>query len=102
MMTPYLAIRAIISARRAVFTDWCPASLDTMSVSAKFTRLLLCGASAQALNLIASRAAKSRSWAKKAPDKILRRKIKSDPHKLAQKPDFEAKFSARLFKKAAI
>ena len=35
----------------------------------------------------------------KAPDKILRRKIKSGSHKLAQKPDFEAKFYARLFKK---
>ena len=38
----------------------------------------------------------------KAPDKILRRKIKSDPHKLAKKPDFEAKFYAQLLKKAAI
>ncbi|WP_297924059.1 hypothetical protein [uncultured Campylobacter sp.] len=41
-------------------------------------------------------------FSNKAPDKILRRKIKSGLHKLAQKPDFEAKFSARLFKKAAI
>ena len=38
----------------------------------------------------------------KAPDKILRRKIKIGSHKLAQKPDLEAKFSARLLKKAAI
>ncbi len=73
-----------------------------MSVSAKFTRLLLCGASAQALNLTASRAAKNQEPSKKALDKILRLKIKSGSHKLAQKPDFEVKFSARLFKKAAI
>ncbi|WP_297902388.1 hypothetical protein, partial [uncultured Campylobacter sp.] len=38
----------------------------------------------------------------KAPDKILRRKIKSGSHKLAQKPDLESKFYAPLFKKAAI
>ncbi|WP_297882753.1 hypothetical protein [uncultured Campylobacter sp.] len=38
----------------------------------------------------------------KAPNKILRRKIKIGSHKLAQKPDLEAKFSARPFKKAAI
>ena len=38
----------------------------------------------------------------KAPDKILRLKIKSGSDKLAQKPDFKTKFSARLFKKAAI
>jgi len=38
----------------------------------------------------------------KAPDKILRQKIKSGSHKLAQKPDFEAKFYAQLLKKAAI
>ncbi len=38
----------------------------------------------------------------KALDKILRQKIKSNSYKLAQKPDLEAKFSTRLFKKAAI
>ena len=38
----------------------------------------------------------------KALDKILRQKIKSNSYKLAQKPDFEVKFSVRLFKKAAI
>ena len=38
----------------------------------------------------------------KAPDKILRRKIKIGSYKLAQKPDLEAKFYARLLKKAAI
>jgi hypothetical protein len=70
-----------------------------MSVSAKFAHCLF-GASVQAPNLTASRAVKSTSRAK--PRKILRRKIKSGLHKLAQKPDFEAKFSARLFKKAAI
>ncbi len=73
-----------------------------MSVSAKFTRLLLCGASAQALNLTASRAAKNQEPSKKALDKILRLKIKSDSGELAQKSDFKAKFYAPLFKKAAI
>lgn len=38
----------------------------------------------------------------KAPDKILRLKIKSGSHKLAQKLDLEAKFYAQLLKKAAI
>ena len=38
----------------------------------------------------------------KAPDKILRRKIKIGSDKLAHKPDLELKFCARLFKKAAI
>ncbi|WP_297962295.1 hypothetical protein [uncultured Campylobacter sp.] len=38
----------------------------------------------------------------KAPDKILHLKIKIGSYKLAQKPDFEAKFYAPLFKKAAI
>ncbi len=38
----------------------------------------------------------------KAPDKILRQKIKSNSYKLAQKPDLEAKFYAQLLKKAAI
>ncbi|WP_297949485.1 hypothetical protein [uncultured Campylobacter sp.] len=41
-------------------------------------------------------------FSNKAPDKILRLKIKSGSDKLAQKPDFKTKFSARLFKKAAI
>ena len=45
---------------------------------------------------------KKQELGKKAPDKILRLKIKSGSHKLAQKPDLESKFSARLFKKAAI
>ncbi len=56
----------------------------------------------QALNLTASRAAKNQEPSKKALDKILRLKIKSDSGELAQKPDFKTKFSARLFKKAAI
>ena len=61
----------------AVFIDWYPAPLDTMSVSAKFTRLLLCGASAQALNLIASRAAKSKCLATRRPIKFYAERSKS-------------------------
>ena len=85
IMAPYLARRAILSARRAVFIIWRPAR--RMYVSAKFTRLLLCGSSVQTLNLTASRAAKNQEPSKKAPDKILRLKIKSGSYKLAQKSD---------------
>ena len=73
-----------------------------MSVSAKFTHRLF-GASVQALNLTASRAAKKQEPSKaKRPIKFYAEKIKIGSHKLAQKPDFKTKFSARLFKKAAI
>lgn len=45
---------------------------------------------------------KKQELSKKALDKILRLKIKSDSGELAQKSDFKAKFYAPLFKKAAI
>lgn len=72
-----------------------------MSENAKFTHRLF-GASVRALNLTASRAAKIKNRAKKRPIKFYAEKIKIGSDKLAQKPDFEAKFYAPLFKKAAI
>ena len=73
-----------------------------MSVSAKFTRFSMRLTSSRAkFNREPCRKKQEPSKAK-TPDKILRLKIKSGSHKLAQKPDFKAKFSARLFKKAAI
>ena len=72
-----------------------------MSISAKFARLLLSGSDSRAkFNREPCR--KKQEPSNKAPDKILRRKIKSGSHKLAQKPDLESKFYAPLFKKAAI
>ena len=93
-----LARRVILSARRAVFIDWrllgaCPQvqnySLAVYAahphLSAKFNHELRY---------------KNQKPSNKAPDKILRRKIKIGLHKLAQKPDLKAKFYARLFKKS--
>ncbi len=57
----------------------------------------------RAINLTSSRAAKKQEPSKaKRPIKFYAEKIKIGSHKLAQKPDFEAKFYAPLFKKAAI
>ena len=76
-VVPYLARRAILSARRAVFIDWRPASLGTMSVSAKFTRLMSLSAK---FNREPCRK-KTRAEQGEAPDKILRHK---DQKRLAQ------------------
>ncbi|WP_298021805.1 hypothetical protein [uncultured Campylobacter sp.] len=102
IMAPYLARRAILSARRAVFIDWGPAPLCTRSLSANLLARCLCGSSRPSAKFNRELRRKNQEPSNKAPDKILRRKIKIGPDKLAQKPDLEAKFYAQLLKKAAI
>ena len=97
-----LARRVILSARRAVFIDRRPASLGTRSVSANLLARCVMRRIHSNAKFNCELRRKNQEPSNKAPDKILRRKIKIGPDKLAQKPDLEAKFYAQLLKKAAI
>ena len=89
---------SIRTARRLYRLASCSARY--MSESVKFTRSLFIRRIRTSAKFNRELRRKNQEPSKKAPDKILRRKIKIGSHKLAQKSDFKAKFSAKIFKKS--